>query len=117
MIFNNFGRDKVVELKYASNCKAKPIINTDGTINVNYLQELENGKYALNQDHCYYTQCQILMYCTATQECDFFIHSSKHQSILISVERNESFLKKYIPKLQHFYFNYLLPVLIKKYGL
>ncbi|XP_054924169.1 uncharacterized protein [Dermacentor andersoni] len=67
-----------------------------------------NGRLALLKSHKYYTQVQLLMYVCNVQSCYFFVYSSK-QSIIIDIERDNSFLYASVRALEEFYFAWLLP--------
>ena len=117
MIITSSGSLKILVLKSLYSCKNKPIVDSNGTINVSCIENLNSGKCNLKKSHEFYIECQILMYCTGAKECDFFIYTPKFESVLLTIQRDEDFLNVYIPKVEKFYFNYLLSNLIKKYGL
>lgn len=107
--------NRVLEVKCPIACREKPVISRRGKINLNYISRSTDGSLCLNSSHEYYTQCQILMYCAATVECDLYLYS-KFDNHTVKVKRDEEFLKNSIPKLEHFYYSNYLPLLIEKHG-
>lgn len=86
----------------------KHIINPDtGESNLKYLK-LQQGKIILNPRHMYYTQIQIILYCTNLNTCNLFIFN-EIDPLLLVVEYDKTFLTNIIPKLNEFYFTYYLP--------
>ncbi|KAL5237597.1 hypothetical protein ACI65C_005007 [Semiaphis heraclei] len=64
LILNNGEITSVLEIKCPSSCKNKPIIDSaTGMPNLSYLK-LQNNEIVLKSSHVYYTQIQILLYCT-----------------------------------------------------
>lgn len=62
---------KVLEIKCPSSCQYKPVFDENtGKFNVGYLY-IDNGTPYLKESHQYYTQCQMLMYATGLNQCDF----------------------------------------------
>lgn len=58
---------KVLEIKCPISCRSKLIVDHENRIcNVSYLK-FENNKIVLKPSHQYFTQCQILMYCTGLE--------------------------------------------------
>jgi len=101
---------KILEIKCPISCKNKHIVDEDtGTLNLKYLK-YENGKVVLKPSHQYYTQCQILMFVSELNECDLFIYNTI-DPLLITIKKNESFLKQVLFKVECFYFKYYLPKL------
>lgn len=99
--------DKLLEIKCPITCKKKPIVDTDGTINVTYLRYDNSGNIVLKRSHIYYSQVQIQLYCTNLNSVDFFVYSPAG-SLCLTVEKDEEFLQKNITLLERFYFAYLL---------
>lgn len=103
---------KVVEIKCPISCKDKPIFDSvNNILNVSYLT-YENNKICLKENHQYYTQCQILMYCSGLDKCDFLVYN-KIDPVIITIDKNDIFLKSILLRLEYFYFNFYLPKLIK----
>ncbi|XP_050062272.1 uncharacterized protein LOC126551923 [Aphis gossypii] len=103
---------KVLEVKCPISCKDKPIFNSvNNTLNVSYLK-YEKNQICLKKNHQYYTQCQILMYCSGLDKCDFLVYN-KIDPIIITIDKNDMFLKKILIRLEYFYFNFYLQKLIK----
>ncbi|XP_072140160.1 uncharacterized protein [Dermacentor andersoni] len=67
-----------------------------------------NRRLTLLKSHKYYTQVQLLMYVCNVQSCYCFVYSSK-QSIIIDIERDNSFLCASVRALEEFYFAWLRP--------
>lgn len=104
---------KVLEIKCPISCKSKLIIDHENRIcNVSYLK-YENNKIVLKPSHQYFTQCQILMYCTGLKKCDLFVYN-KIEPVTVTIERDDSFLKSLIARLEFFYFSFYLPNLTSK---
>lgn len=102
---------KILEIKCPSSCATKPIYDENtNEYNIQYLYSWNNIPY-LNESHIYYTQCQLTMYVTGVYECAFYVWSPKG-SQLVTVHRDEIFLKELIPKLNKFYFKKLLPKVV-----
>lgn len=104
---------KLLEIKCPYTCKDNLLIDEEnGNIRVPYLLYDDENNIKLKQNHCYYTQCQIQMYCTGLDECDLFV-CTKQDCITVSVRRDNLFLEKLVKQMEFFYFNYYLPELTK----
>ncbi|XP_026462791.1 uncharacterized protein LOC113378640 [Ctenocephalides felis] len=101
-----------MEVKCPISCNSKPIVSEDGIVNVPYLQHI-NGNLKLCTGHSYYTQCQISLYVCGMYECDLFIWSPAG-SCCVTVYRDEEFLQNLVPKLELFYFEQYLPILVER---
>lgn len=100
---------KVLEIKCPISFKDKDIIDPITNVpNLSYLKMID-GKVSLKKSHIYYTQCQILMFTTGLNECDFFIFNNIKPELLL-VKKDEQFLSDIIPKLEHFYYSFYLPI-------
>lgn len=106
---------KLLEIKCPYTCKDTLLIDKNGKPNVPYLLYDEKNIIYLKQNHSYFTQCQIQMYCTGLEECDLFIYTKK-DCINISVKRDNLFLEKLVKKMEYFYFNYYLPETTEVYS-
>lgn len=104
--FNN--KITVLEIKCPYTRKGQKI--KDGNISLVPYIKHDGNRFFLKNTNAYYTQVQISMLVTKTDQCTFLVYSSK-DNLIVTVTRDESFLSEYIPKLESFYFNYLLPVL------
>lgn len=114
VIYNNRVQ-KLLEIKCPYSCKDGLLIDeTNGSLRVPYLQYNEENIICLKQNHNYFSQCQIQMYCTGLEECDLFVYT-KQDCITVSVKRDNLFLEKLVKKMEFFYFNYYLPELTKVY--
>lgn len=80
--------------------------------NVPYLK-YESNKIVLKSSHQYFTQCQILMFCSGLEQCDLFVYNTI-EPITVTVEKNILFLEKLITRLEYFYFNFYLPNVVSK---
>ncbi|CAI6368626.1 unnamed protein product [Macrosiphum euphorbiae] len=105
---------KLLEIKCPYTCKDTLLIDEDtGKLRVPYLSYNEElNTIVLKQNHVYFTQCQIQMYCTGMEECDLFV-CTKADCITVSVKRDNLFLEKLVRKMEYFYYNYYLPELTK----
>lgn len=114
-VVNDTRISKIVEIKCPNSCKKKPVIDyQEKKCNVKYL-EFKNGEVVLKESHLYYTQCQVQLYVTGLNICDFFIYSPINDgSHRVIVTRNDNFLLEVILKCETFYFTYVLPVLYQK---
>lgn len=114
VVHSNNKVKKLLEIKCPFTCKDTLLIDEDnGKIRVPYLEyDKENNTINLKQNHNYYTQCQIQMYCTGLEECDLFVYT-KQDCITVLVRRDNLFLENLVKKMEYFYFNYYLPKLTK----
>lgn len=107
LILNNGEITSVLEIKCPSSCKYKPIIDpVTGIPNLSYLK-LQNKEIFLKSSHVYYTQIQILLYCTGLSDCNLYIFNNI-QPLLLIIKRDTSFLNSLIPKLDLFFFKFYL---------
>ncbi|XP_071580317.1 uncharacterized protein [Temnothorax nylanderi] len=103
---------KLVEIKCPVSCEKLPVVDFHSyKINVKYLYYW-NGNIELKKSHQYYTQCQIQLYVTGLTVCDLYVWSPKG-SCVVSVHRDEDFLKFLIPKLEKFYFQHFLEAIVR----
>lgn len=104
---------KVLEVKCPISCRSKPIVDhVNKVCNVPYLK-YESNKIVLKSSHQYFTQCQILMFCSGLEQCDLFVYNTI-EPITVTVEKNILFLEKLITRLEYFYFNFYLPNIVSK---
>lgn len=104
-----FGDDCVVEVKCPYTAKLQAISpNT-----VPYL-ELINGDLFLKKNHPYYTQIQGQMFCTERQLCIFIVFTFNDIKI-ITIQRDEGFIKDMVGKLSDFYVNHFKAMILEKY--
>lgn len=73
----------------------------------------EKGAYFLNKNHEYYCQVQGVMHLLGTTECDFVVWTKK-ETLVISVKKDEAFIKEMLVLLRKFYFRYFLPNVCRK---
>ena len=64
----------------------------------------------VNQNHAYYYQVQQQLFCSGYKYEDLVLSDLK-EVIIFSIKQNSSFSKKYLPKLQNVYDQYLAPEL------
>lgn len=103
---------KILEVKCPYSCADNPVFdNKTKKFNVPYLFTECNSTY-LRESHQYYTQTQLIMYVTGTMNWDFYVWSTCG-STLVNIPRNEVFLKKLLPQLNDFYFNFFVPAALK----
>lgn len=116
---------KVLEIKCPSKCKHTGLKNTvdekensqtnkkkHSDFNVPFLYYNEKGDVDLKKSDKFYTQCQLLMFLTGVNICDLFIYTKVDQ-ILIEVHRDDDFIDSTLDKVNRFYFDYLLPELVR----
>lgn len=72
-----------------------------------------NGQLTLKKTHAYYTQVMVMLYVLRLRSALVFVYSSQ-QSIAVLVEKDDAFLAEYIPKLEWFYFTYLIQAIMKR---
>lgn len=112
IVLKNGKLDRILEIKCPISFKEKPFIDSvDGKVKLKYLKYNLLGQLILKPSSIYYTQCQILMMCTGLQKCDLFIYNNI-KPIILSIERNDTFLNNISKKIEIFYFNYYLPNLV-----
>lgn len=100
---------KILEIKCPISCKDKKITDSISNVpNLSYLKTI-NGEISLKKSHIYYTQCQILMFTSGLDECDFFIYNNI-KPLLLTIKKDEKCLSDTIAKLEHFYYSFYLPV-------
>ena len=64
----------------------------------------------VNQNHAYYYHVQRQLFCSGYKYEDLVLSDLK-EVIILSIKQSSSFSKKYLPKLQNFYDQYLAPEL------
>lgn len=114
-IFSLSGETCLLEIKCPYKCKDKGIFDDLGNSIVDYVHHVR-GNATLKKSHRYYTQVQILMYLVNAKHCSFFVYSDK-QSVTITLARDNALLQEAIPRLEQFYFEWILPELVKRQGL
>lgn len=111
LVLKNGKIDAVLEIKCPISCQSKPIVE-NGIPNLKYLL-VENGILKLKKSSMYFTQCQILMYCTGLLTCEFFIYNNI-EPVALTIQRDELFLTNTVKKIETFFFNYYLPELASR---
>ncbi|XP_060837984.1 uncharacterized protein LOC132920010 isoform X1 [Rhopalosiphum padi] len=114
LVIHNNKLIKLLEIKCPYTCKDTLLIDEEnGNLRVPYLKyNKEKNTIDLKQNHNYFTQCQIQMYCTGMEECDLFV-CTKADCITVTIKRDNLFLEKLVRKMEFFYFNYYLPEITK----
>ncbi|KAH6932312.1 hypothetical protein HPB50_004678 [Hyalomma asiaticum] len=103
---------RLVEIKCPFSLKDEKLIDHEEKASfVPYIQYV-NGQLHLKKTHQYYSQMMIMLYILGIREALLYVYSSK-PSITVCVERDEEFLAEYVPKLEIFYFEYLLSEIVK----
>lgn len=116
LVVHNNKIQKLLEIKCPYTCKDTMLVDDEnGKLRVPYLQYDKEKNIFLKQNHSYFTQCQIQMYCTGLEECDLFV-CTKQDCITVSVKRDNLFLEKLVKKMEYFFFNYYLPEITKVYS-
>jgi len=96
-----------------ASCKQKSIIDQlTGKSILSYI-EVKNGEVGLKYSHIYYTQIQMLLYCTGLNNCHLFIFN-EIKPLLLIIKKKLTFLENIIPILDTFYFSFYLPNLCKQ---
>lgn len=111
VVIENNKIKKLLEIKCPLTCKDTFLVDEENkNLKVPYLRYDEEKHICLKQNHTYFTQCQIQMYCTGLEECDLFVYT-KQDCITVPIKRDNIFLEMLVKKMEHFYYNYYLPEL------
>ncbi|KAK9887087.1 hypothetical protein WA026_020031 [Henosepilachna vigintioctopunctata] len=108
---------KILEMNCPISKQNEQVLDKQGKLTHPYFEFHENRVQSFQQSHAYYTQCQILMYCTGLLVCDFFVYFPNLEYSLLTIARDEAFLSQFIPKIEISYVNYYISKLICKYGI
>lgn len=109
-VFHENGNWKLLEIKCPYSRKENLLVDRDKKISFLRYIKFENDEWSLKKRCLYFSQIQIAMFVLGLKICSLYIYTSK-DSIKINVSRDEEFLSEMLPKLQFFYFNYMLPIL------
>ncbi|KAM7281331.1 hypothetical protein ISCGN_006424, partial [Ixodes scapularis] len=101
------GNTVVVEIKCPERCENAPMIDKEGKTVLEFI-EFQAGKPTLKKSHSYYTQLQLQLYIMNLSRAVFYPWSPQQDDKFIFVDRDMSFLSGVVPKLEFFYFSYLL---------
>jgi len=101
---------EILEIKCPISCKNKQLIQNN-VPNLKYLH-IVKGKIELKRSSLYYTQVQLLMYCSGLKFCDLFIYNTL-TPILLTINQDNEFMRSLLPKIEYFYFYFYLPKLAK----
>lgn len=109
-IIENNGNLELLEIKCPSSCANSKIVNLEeNSSNVPYLI-FKKGNLQLKESHKYFTQVQVSMYILGIKLCHFVAYSSQ-DFVHILVHRDEDFLMNVIPKIELFYYTYVIGLL------
>lgn len=99
---------QLLEIKCLFSCANSIIVDYDNKESmVHYLIFNENNEVELKKMHKYYTQIQLSMYVVNVKLCHFLVYSM-NQYVYLNIERDEEFLRLLISKIEQFYFeNYI----------
>jgi len=95
------GETVLVEVKCPFSSKDQDI----SAKTVPYLQEEENGKLSLKENHQYFFQIQGQMACSGLNRCIFVVHTFKDTKIM-EIKKNDAFIQNMEEKLTQFFNNY-----------
>lgn len=113
IVMDNNKIKKLLEIKCPYTCKDTVLVDEESrNLRVPYLTYDKEKNICLKQNHTYFTQCQIQMYCTGLKECDLFVYT-KQDCITVHIKRDDIFLEMLVKKMEDFYFHYYLPELTK----
>ncbi|KYO47201.1 uncharacterized protein LOC102576115 [Alligator mississippiensis] len=73
----------------------------------------EGDSYALKKNHAYFTQVQCQLAATGLEKADFVVHTNKETAIT-TVDFDEAYWDKTVPKLEKFYTEAVIPYLEEK---
>lgn len=105
---------RLVEIKCPYKLRDSELIDhRSETSFVPYVKYVD-GRLILKKSHRYYTQVMVMMYILDVVETFLFVYSPK-QDIIVTVPRDEEFLAEYIPKLEYFYFHYMLEAILEQH--
>ncbi len=105
-LFNENGDWTLLEIKCPDSRKESILVDHENKISfLSYIKLVEN-EWSLKKRCTYFCQIQVAMFVLNLKKCILYIYSLK-----INVIRDEEFLSEAIPKLQKFYFEYMLPIL------
>ena len=96
------GETVLVEVKCPFSSKDKDI----SAKTVPYLQEEEDGKLSLKENHQYFFQIQGQMACSGFNRCIFVVSTFKDTKIM-EIKKKDAFIKNMEEKLTQFFNNYL----------
>jgi len=105
----------LVEYKNPHACRNSTIEEAITSKQIKFLT-LNNGAVSLKRSHQYYYQVQTAMLCTQTEWCDFVVRTSVDFKVVERVRVDNEFCDSFIHKVQGFYFNSILPELMKKHN-
>ncbi|XP_077488648.1 uncharacterized protein LOC144099309 [Amblyomma americanum] len=97
----------LIEIKCTFKYKEEPFIDYEERRSLLPYLMFDGDVIVLRPTHCYYTQMQVQLYILNLQWAIFYVYSPKH-SVIVKVVRDEAFLWELIPKMEHFYFKFLI---------
>ena len=73
---------------------------------------MHNDILHLKGNHIYYYQVQVTMVITNATECDFIVWTQKSMVVEKILFDEALWLNEMLPKLQGFYYKYMLPLIV-----
>lgn len=108
----NDGTWELLEIKCPFSCKDGPIVDREKLQTfVKYLQFNVNTEIELKQSDKYYTQVQFSLYVLNMKVCNFLVFSNVDK-VLLRIYKDDDFLLDLIPKVENFYFQNFLPLIV-----
>uniref|UniRef100_A0A1X7TJH5 PHD-type domain-containing protein n=1 Tax=Amphimedon queenslandica TaxID=400682 RepID=A0A1X7TJH5_AMPQE len=104
----------VLEIKCPFRCKESTIKSLVDSSTDFYLKRQSDGIFSLDHDHSYYYQCQLQMFVTDRQYCDFVVWSKESQLHVERITLDESFIQAQMPIAMKFWRLCILPELLGK---
>lgn len=96
-----------IEVKCPYSRQGQLIVNNETKqSSVPYLLFSDTG-LSINPRHDYYTQVQMQLYIMNLHKAILYIYSSA-QSVSMWVHRDDQFLIEVVPKLEHFFFTFMI---------
>ncbi|KAL3196927.1 hypothetical protein MRX96_015008 [Rhipicephalus microplus] len=106
------GNTVLVEIKCPARCEKVPIIDKEGKTILEFF-DCQARTLTLKKSHSFYTQLQLQLYIMNLSQALFYAWSPVQDDKFLFVDRDMNFLSEVVPKLEFFYFTYLLEELSK----
>ncbi|KAH8033960.1 hypothetical protein HPB51_018429 [Rhipicephalus microplus] len=106
------GNTVLVEIKCPARCEKVPIIDKEGKTILEFF-DCQAGALTLKKSRSFYTRLQLQLYIMNLSQAVFYAWSPVQDDKFLFVDRNMNFLSEVVPKLEFFYFTYLLEELSK----
>lgn len=104
------GSDTVVEVK----CPFSRRFSAINEKTIPYLYVDKDGNLTLKKNHSYFYEIQGQLFVTGRQEAKLVVYTTV-ETVIISINRDEEFIKKMVDRLTTFYNNHFRIVIIDKY--